>query len=137
MSAAVVRAWGWGSIVVGRRLPARYPLSLAAIAVVVVVAACAGNASRQQSVSLESLPYQDLPAALTGVKLPIESAGAIAIAARLPERVAGQGRLPYGGWQAGDQFVAGWGDVTAWGAPNGRAGTPPIQIVIRHTDSLG
>ena len=137
MSATVVRASDRGSVVVGRRLPARYPLYVATLALAVVVAACAGSASRQQMVTLETLPYQDMPAALTGVKLPIASDGVVAIAGRLPERVAGQGRLPYGGWLAGNQFVAGWGDITAWGTPNGQAGTPPVQIVIRHIDSLG
>lgn len=137
MSAAMVRAWDRGSVVVGRHLPARYPLLVAAVVVAVVVAACAGNASRQQAVTLETVPYQALPAALTGVKLPVQTGGVVAIASSLPERVAGQGLLPYGGWLRGDQFVAGWGDVTTWGTPNGQTGTPPIQITIRHVNSLG
>jgi hypothetical protein len=137
MSVAVVRAWDRRSIVGGRRLPARYPITVAAIVVAVVVAACAGNDSRQQALTLETVRYQAPPAALTGVKLPIGSGGVVAVAARLPERVAGQGRLPYGGWLRGDQFVAGWGDTTAWGTPHGQTGTPPIQITIRHVDSLG
>jgi hypothetical protein len=137
MPAAVVRAWDRGSVVVGRRLPARYPLAVAAIAVAVVVAACASSTSRQSVVTLETVPYQALPAALTGVKLPVQTGGVVAIAGRLPERVAGQGRLPYGGWLRGDQFVAGWGDVTTWGTAHGQTGTPPIQITIRHVDSLG
>jgi hypothetical protein len=137
MSAAVVRAWDRGSIVGGRRLPARYPITVAAIVVAVVVAACAGSTSRQEALTLEKVPYQALPAALAGVKLPIGSGGVIAIAGRLPELLAGQGRLPYGGWLRGDQFLAGWGDVTTWGTPRGQTGTPPIQITIRHVDSLG
>ena len=137
MSAAVVRAWDRDWVVVDRRLPARYPLAVAAIVVAVVVAACAGSASRQQAVTLETVPRQSLPAALTGVKLPIGSGGVVAVAGRLPEWVAGQGRLPYGGWSRGDQFVAGWGDVTSWGTAHGQTGTPPVQITIRHVDSLG
>ncbi len=120
MSAAVVRAWDWGSIVVGRRLPARYPLSMAALTLAVVVAACAGSRPDQLPVTLETVPYLALPDSLTGVKLPIASDGVIAIAGRLPEWVAGQERLSYGGWQAGDQFIA------AWGTPNGQVGTPPV-----------
>lgn len=137
MSAVVVRGWEWRPSLAGRRAPAAYPLAVAVIALAIVVAACADGASRQRLVTLETAPYQALPEALTGVKLPIGTAGIVTIAGRLPEQVAGKGRLPYGGWQSGERFVAGWGDVAAWGAPNGLAGTPPIQIVIRHVDSLG
>ena len=131
MSAAVVRAWDRGSVVVGLRLSARYSLAVAAMVVAVVVAACAGSGLRQPAVTLETLPYQDMPAALNGVKLPTATDDVVAIAGRLPERVAGQERLPYGGWQTGDRYVAGWS------ALNGQTGAPPVQIVIRHIDSLG
>jgi len=137
MSAAVVRAWDRRPIVVGWRLPAAYPVSVAVVAVAVIVAACAGSASQQRLVTLETVQYAALPEALHGMKVPIASDGIVAIAEHLPEQVAGQGRLPYGGWQNGEQFTAGWGDVSAWGARSGLAGTPPIQIVIRHVDSLG
>ena len=137
MSAGVVRAWDRGAVVAGRRLPAAYPIVIAAIALAVVVAACAGGTARRERITLENVPFQPLPEALTGAKLPIDKDGIIAIAERLPAQVAGQSRLPYGGWRAGSQFTAGWGDVAAWGAPNGLAGTPPIQIAIRHVESLG
>ncbi|MEX1158174.1 MAG: hypothetical protein WEC79_04520 [Thermomicrobiales bacterium] len=137
MSAALERAWAWGPFVVNRRLQMVYPLSAAAVALAVIVAACAGGAGRQEQLTLDSVMYRSLPAELTGVKLPVVSADVIAIAGKLPEQLAGQGRLSYGGWQSDDRFVAGWGDIAAWGAPSGVSGAPPVQIVIRRVDALG
>jgi hypothetical protein len=71
------------------------------------------------------------------MKLPIGTAAVVALAGRLPERLAGQQRLPGGGWLGSERFTSNWGALTAWGTQNGLAGTPPVQIVIRSVETLG
>jgi hypothetical protein len=131
MSAAVVRAWGLGSGIVGRRLSARYPLSLGILTLAMIVAACASSQSPDRALTLERVPFRHVPAELTGVKIPIEASGVAEITARLPDRLAGLEFMPHSGWQGSDRFVA------AWGPPNGQAGVPPLQIVIVNVTTLG
>ncbi len=65
------------------------------------------------------------------MKLPMTLDSIFNLTSRLPQQVTGQDRLSYSGWRSGDQFIA------AWGPSNGQRGMLPIQIVVRHVDSLG
>lgn len=131
MLAAVGHAWDWRPVVAWRgRGSAAYLFAAGVVVIAVSIAACGSGAS-SRIFSLDATPYQRRPAALAGVRIPTDGAGVATIAARLPREVAGLERLPYGGWWTDERFVS------AWGEPNGVAGTPPIQIVIRHLDPLG
>jgi hypothetical protein len=96
-----------------------------------IVAACASSRAPDRALTLETVPYQRVPAELRGVKIPIEATGVAEITARLPDRLAGFALLPYSGWQGSDRFVA------SWGPSNGQAGAPPLQLAIVNVTTLG